>query len=300
MNGVIVETNVVKGMRAAAGEMLYRIADLTVVVVDAEFREADVTALMPGARAEIALDALPGEQIVGHIVSTSPFVSEQTRTLKARIELSNSSGLLKPGMYASVKLKASAQQGLIVPADSIVDSGVRQVVFVTDGDGYFEPRTVRVGPRGNGRVIVLDGLKENEEIAARGTFFLDSESQMRAALQDYEAPGLPGIEGSSSDSVNVSLHLQNARRGENMLQVRVRDREGRPVVDADVSARLSMPPMPSMNMPAMESTTRLLHANEGLYRGSATASMAGRWTLTVDARRHGRLIGQRETALLVP
>ena len=301
MNGVIVEQNVVKGMHAAAGEMLYRIADLSVVFVDAEFRETDVTALMPGAQTEISVDALPGEQIVGHIVNTYPFLSEHTRTLKARIELRNSSGRLKPGMYASVTLKAAAQQGLIVPADSIVDSGIRQIVFVTDGDGYFEPRRVRIGARGDGEVVVLEGLKENEEIATRATFFLDSESQMRAALQDYDAPSLPGSAASSSESVTLALHLQNpARLGENVLQVTVKDREGRPVVDVDVSARLSMPPMPSMNMPAMESTTPLPHVNDGLYRGSATASMAGRWNLTVDARRDGRLMGRSETALLVP
>jgi membrane fusion protein, copper/silver efflux system len=69
---------------------------------------------------------------------------------------------------------------LVVPADAIVDSGLRKTVFVDRGDGYFEPRLVETGRRIGDDVEVTKGLVAGERIVTSGTFFVDSESRMRA------------------------------------------------------------------------------------------------------------------------
>ncbi len=299
MNGVVIEKTVMRGMHVEAGQTLYRIADLSVVLVEADFRETDADSLKEGARVEITLDALPGSRFAGRILGTYPYLSEQTRTLRARVELPNRDGRLKPGMYASVELSATSQPGLLVPADAVVDSGSRQIVFVAQGDGYFEPRQVTVGAKAEGQIQILDGLGDGEEIATRATFFLDSESQMRTALQDYETQPLRPASAAAGLDFAVQVTPNPPRTGDNVLEVRVTEAGRRGVTDVELQVRMSMPAMPAMNMPAMRSDTRLMHVSGGTYRGSASLSMAGRWDLTITARRQGRAIGTRHATLLV-
>jgi RND family efflux transporter MFP subunit len=301
MNGVVIDAAVQRGMHFESGQTLYKIADLSVVLVEANFREVDVSVLTQGARADLTLDALPGQRFTGRILSTYPYLSEKTRTLQARIELSNPEGRLKPGMFAGVELTPSRRDGLVIPADAVVDSGSRQIVFVAQGDGYFEPRAVTVGEKGDGQVLILSGLREQEEIATRATFFLDSESQMRAALQDFEPMTPPAALVSASGALDFMIQVtpNPPRSGENVLQVRVSGAGGRPVVDTSIEARLTMPPMPTMNMPAMRSDARLVHVGGGSYRGTASIPMPGRWDLTITAERRGQLVGTKHTTLLV-
>ena len=178
----------------------------------------------------------------------------------------------------------------------MVNAGLHQIVFVARGGGYFEPRPVTLGARTGDHVLIETGLRENEEIVTRAAFFLDSESQMRAALQDYES--MPSADVAGLD-FSLQITPDPPRVGENVIQVRLSDSTGRPVTDADVQVRLSMPPMPSMNMPAMRSDTRLAHSRDGIYRGFTSISMAGRWDLAITAERQGRRIAGKYSTLLV-
>ena len=298
--GVVVEKSVLKGMRAAAGQTLYRIADLSVVWVEGDFRELDLSALRVGATANVTTGAWPGQKRAGPIVLIDPFTTEQTRTVKVRIALANPEGRLKPGMFVNVDVDVTSGEGLLVPADAIVDSGTRQIVFVAQGQGHFEPRDVTVGARAGEQALIVAGLHEHDEVAERAAFFLDSESQMRAALQDYQTARSPM--GASEDPVHFDFSVQTTpnppRTGENVVEVRVRDAEARPVTDADIRVLLSMAPMPSMNMPAMRSEALLTHAGNGVYRGPATISMAGRWDVDVTALRQGRSLAETRTSLV--
>lgn len=298
--GVVVEKTVLNGMHVAAGQSLYRIADLSVVWIDADFLELDLSALRVGATASVTTDAWPGQQLSGQIVHVYPYLTEQTRTVKARIALANREGRLKPGMFANVDVTVTSGEGLLVPADAVVDSGTRQIVFVAQGAGRFEPRNVTVGARTDERALIVAGLHEHDEVATRATFFLDSESQMRAALQHYQTA--PSHEGASEEPVRFDLGVQTSpnppRAGENMVEVRLRDAEARPVTDTDIRVLFSMAPMPSMNMPAMRSEARLTHVGNGVYRGPATLSMTGRWDVTVSALRRGRSLAETRTSLV--
>ena len=294
-SGVIVEKGVVEGMRITAGQRLFRLADLSSVWVEADVPERDLASVREGQAASVTLDAYPGEQFSGRVSYLYPSIAEQTRTLKVRLQLDNSRGRLRPGMYGTVTITGPATSALVVPSDAVVDSGTQQVVFVTEGDGYFDPRTVKAGRRLGDAIEIVDGLSEGEMVAAGATFFLDSESQLRGALRAYQAP-----EGASAAGLEIAFRTQPdpPRVGDTTFEVVVKNAAGQPVTDANVSATLFMPAMPSMNHPAMRSEARLSPAGGGTYRGTGQVMMAGRWDVTVTVTKAGRTIGRRQFALL--
>src|SRR5205814_9942728 len=117
--------------------------------------------------------------------------------------------LLKPGMFANVGLRGAGHSGLTIAADAVLDSGTQQIVFVAEGDGVFSPRNVKVGQRFGDQVEILDGLKEGERVATSATFFLDSESQLRAGIQNYEpAPATSAPGAASSPPLAISFRPQ--------------------------------------------------------------------------------------------
>ena len=299
-SGVVIEKNVLKGMHIAAGQTLYRIADLSVVWIEVAFRELDLSSLRNGASAVVTTDAWPGEKLTGRIVHVYPFMLEQARTVKARIALENPQGRLKPGMFANVEVALSARDGLSVPGDAIVDSGTRQIAFVAKGNGVFEPREVKVGMRVEDKVLILSGLQEGDEVATRATFFLDSESQMRAALQSFQGD-VPqsSVSGQSRFNIALTLNPSPPKHGKTVAEVRLRDESNRPVTDADVRLLFYMAPMPAMNMPAMRAQANLTHGEAGVYSGAADIPEKGRWDVTVTAARHGQAIAEQRSSVVV-
>ncbi len=304
MSGVVVDKTVVKGMRVEPGQTLFRIADLSVLLVEADVRESEIPQLSRGARVDVTFDALPGERVSGRIVSTHPRLSEQ-RALRVIVEIPNPQDRIKAGLYATVEIATMVGEGVLVPVDVVVDSGTNQFVFVAEGNGRFEPRSVQVGARANGQVLVLDGLREGEDVVTRGAFFLDSESRIVAGVRDYAAaPVGDGSGGSRSDRAGPTVAIEWSwkpdppRAGPNDVELHITDSNGRPVLDADVDARLSMPAMPSMSMPATYANAQLQHVGGGIYRGTASLSMAGRWDLSFDVRRDDRLVHTEHATLL--
>ena len=299
-SGVLVEKNAVEGMRVMAGEMLFRIADLSTVWVEADVYEQDLALVRVGQRAAVTLDAYPGETFNGRVAYIYPSLDEATRTARVRLELPNRDMRLRPGMYAQLALEGSAASGLTVPANAVLDSGTQQFVFVAEGDGVFTPRPVKVGRRTADRVELLDGVSEGDQVAVGANFFLDSESQLRAGLQNYRAPAAQDVPATAGDDVAMTFRSTTdpPRTGENTFEVTLKDPSGQPVTDAEVSVQLFMPAMPTMNMPAMRNETRLAHVGSGLYRGSGQVMMGGRWDVTVTATRAGQRIGSQQFPLI--
>ncbi len=106
-----------------------------------------------------------------------------TRTLKARIDFPNPNFELRPGTYANVELDTGMGSALAIPVDAVLDSGTRKVVFVQKAEGEFEPREVQLGESFGDKVVVTSGLKSGEKIVASGNFLIDSESQLKSALE---------------------------------------------------------------------------------------------------------------------
>lgn len=187
--GVVTEKKAVQGMRFMPGEALYQLADLSTVWVIADVFEQDMALLREGARAELSVNAYPGEKFVGKVTYLYPTLKADTRTVAVRIELANPRGRLKPGMYAEVALAAPAGSPVVtVPQSAVIDSGLRQVVLVQTGEGRFAPREVKLGRRDGERVEVREGVANGETVVVAANFLLDAESNLKAALSGLTAP----------------------------------------------------------------------------------------------------------------
>jgi hypothetical protein len=159
---------------------------------------------------------------------------------------------------------------------------------------------VRVGRSFGDRIEIVAGLEEGEQVAIGATFFLDSESQLRAGLQNFEpAPVDARAQPAAGEPLDIAFRSQPdpPRAGEGVFEVRVNGAGGPPVTDAEVSVLFFMPAMPTMNMPAMRNETKLPHVAGGVYRGPGQVLMAGRWDVTVTVGRGGRQIGQKQFAI---
>jgi Cu(I)/Ag(I) efflux system membrane fusion protein/cobalt-zinc-cadmium efflux system membrane fusion protein len=299
VSGTIVEKMAVEGMRVTTGQTLFRVADLSVVWVEADVPEQDVSIVRVGQTARVTLQGFPDEPLLGRTIYVYPTVEEQTRTAKVRVEFANRGGRLRPGMFAEVLLGAPDVQALTVPTDAVLEAGTDQLVFVARGEGRFEPRPVKVGRRTRNAVEIASGLTEGEQVAAGAAFFLDSESQLRAAVQSYQAPPDRPAATSSERRLDITFRSQPdpPRTGENTFDVVVRDASGQPIADAEVSVTFFMAAMPTMNMPAMRNQTKLPAAGNGVYRGSGQVMTPGRWDVTVDVSRGGQRLGSRQFAV---
>lgn len=186
-SGVVLSKRVINGQRVAAGDELYRIADLSSVWVIANVAEADLAAIKLGSRALVTFRAYPTQAVEGQVTLIYPEVKTETRTARVRIELPNPDGRLKADMYADVLFRTGAEQpaAISVPNSAVIDSGSQQVVFVVKGEGRFEPRPVTLGRRSDGYREVLKGLAEGEEVVTMATFLIDAESNLRAALKTF-------------------------------------------------------------------------------------------------------------------
>ncbi|MCA9515120.1 MAG: efflux RND transporter periplasmic adaptor subunit, partial [Myxococcales bacterium] len=183
-SGVVVEKSAYAGMRVEPGTKLYRVADMGKVWVMVSLYEYQLPYVAEGQAAVMKLPYFPGQEFEGRVIYIYPTLDEKTREVRARVEFDNPGGLLKPGMFANVEIRATlARDRVVVPREAVIDTGERQVAFVSLGEGRFEPRDVRLGPEGEGGVVeILDGLKPGEKVVVSGQFLLDSEARMREAL----------------------------------------------------------------------------------------------------------------------
>ena len=190
ISGIVMDKPALQGLHFGAGDMLYRIVDLSTVWLLADVFEQDLAQIRPGQSANITVQAYPGRVFEGRVAFVYPTVNAQTRTAKVRIEVPNADLLLKTDMYATVEIAAPAESAtvLAVPDSAVLDTGTRQTVLVDRGEGRFEPRAVKLGNRGGGYVAVLEGLRDGDKVVTGANFLIDAESNLRAALQAFTAP----------------------------------------------------------------------------------------------------------------
>ena len=192
ISGVIAELGAREGMTVAPGAMLFRINGLATVWINAEVPESQAAWVKAGARVEATVPAYPGERFSGRVATLLSEVNPATRTLKARIELANPQGRLKPGMYATVDF-ASQERGetLLVPSEALIRTGQRNVVIVAEpgGDGklQFKPVDVEAGDESGGMTEVRRGLAEREKVVVSGQFLIDSEASLKSVVARMSA-----------------------------------------------------------------------------------------------------------------
>jgi Cu(I)/Ag(I) efflux system membrane fusion protein len=187
-DGEIVERIAVNGMRAGPGDVLFRIADHNVVWVLVDIAERDLSLIEVGQKASVRLRAYPDRVFTGKVTLIYPHLMAETRTARLRIELPNPDEVLRPDMYADVEIATGAETPVLtVSSSAVIDSGERQIVLLDKGDGRFEPRAVKLGRRGGGRVEIKEGLAENDKVVVSANFLIDAESNLKAALNGLDA-----------------------------------------------------------------------------------------------------------------
>ena len=182
ISGVVTAKNVVQGGRVSPGEAPYEITDLSEIWGMADAYETDLARVRVGMKATLTLPAYPDRSFEGRVAFIDPLLDPKTRTTKVHLHFMNSKRELKPEMYGEVVLEGVAKEGLRIPADAVIRSGIQDVVFVARGEGRFEPRVVQIGSKSGDQVEVTGGLEVGQEVVTRANFLVDSESQLRASL----------------------------------------------------------------------------------------------------------------------
>jgi len=193
IDGVVAELGAREGMTVMSGAPLFRINGLRTVWVNAEVRESEAAQVKVGSAVEARASALPGKVFRGKVSAILPEVNPATRTLKARVELANPEGELKPGMFASVNFTPAARQEvLVVPSEAVIQTGSRSVVVVARPDGRFASVEVQTGAEANGNTEIRKGLAAGDKVVVSGQFLIDSEASLRAGEARMDAPGHKG------------------------------------------------------------------------------------------------------------
>lgn len=188
VEGHLEEKMVVQGSSVQAGMKLMRIEDHGKMWLEAKVYEGQLSLVQLGQTAEATLDAMPGKSLSGKIIFIDPHLDHMNRTTSVRIELENPQFALKPGMYASVQIHTQPiDDAILAPGSAIIDTGVRQLVFVQEKEkGHFSPRVVTTGLSGdNDQVQVLTGLVPGERVVTSGQFLMDVESRSLEATQKF-------------------------------------------------------------------------------------------------------------------
>lgn len=187
-DGEIVERTAVNGMRAAPGDILFRIADHGVVWVIVDVAERDLGLVEVGQKVVVRPRAFLNRPFTGKVTLIYPHLKAETRTAQVRIELPNPDQVLRPDMYADVEIATGTEAPVLTVSNSaVIDSGERQIVLLDKGEGRFEPRAVKLGRRGDGRVEIKEGLAENDKVVVSANFLIDAESNLKAALSGLDS-----------------------------------------------------------------------------------------------------------------
>lgn len=191
VGGVVIEKNVLGGQKIMSGEALYKVADLSTVWVEGEVYERDLHEVRIGAVVNAEFDALPGETREGRISYLYPTLNPETRTARIRVALPNPGMRLKPGMYATIRIRGASTNALSVPRSAVLSTGERNLVFVRRKDGMLEPRNVTIGESTEDRTQVISGVSAGETVVASATFLVDAESNLGSSLGGMgDMPGM--------------------------------------------------------------------------------------------------------------
>ena len=318
-SGIVLKREALPGKYVEPGTTLYEVADLSTIWISADIYESEVAAVRLNQPASVIFAAYPGKIFLGNVSYIYPSLNTDTRTVRVRVELPNPGLKLKPGMYGNVILQTEAVHTLIVPKEAVLETGLRQLVFLDRGQGRYEPASVKLGRRSQDSVEVLDGLREGDRIVTSANFLLDAESKLASAssmqammgrigMADWQMRGayegkmegmqemgnMPGM-GSMKETVvaeirqtgGFSLSLttvpEKLKAGDVLLKLKLTDQAGRPVPNAQVLFVYTMP-MPGM----ADSKVTAHHAKDGFYEGTVRFGMGGTWVVAVSVTVSGR------------
>jgi Cu(I)/Ag(I) efflux system membrane fusion protein len=180
VDGRVLDRSVLEGSYVEPANELYRIADLSIVWLQAKLYEYEIPHIEVDQPVTVTLLSEPDAEFHGRVSFVEPVVQEMTRTVKVRVEVKNPNDSLKPGMYADLKIEHDMGKGLLIPEAAVLRTGERDLAFRVRPEGRFEPVEVKLGSRFGERFEVREGLKEGDEIVTSAGFLIDSESRLKS------------------------------------------------------------------------------------------------------------------------
>lgn len=208
VDGTVTRIGSRQGQYVTPKTELYMVVDLSKVWVYADVYEYELPWIKVGDEVEMSLASVPGKIFSGHLGYIYPYAEAKTRTTKVRIIFDNPDQLLRPDMFAEVTIHSDVNKdAIIIPSQAVIRSGERAQVFVVTEPGKFEPRVVTLGIESSGKVEVLSGLNEGEEVVTSAQFMVDSESKLREATEKMM---LQLKKKKSTDSKMTSMDMNNS------------------------------------------------------------------------------------------
>jgi Cu(I)/Ag(I) efflux system membrane fusion protein len=207
--GVIQTLDVRAGMSLAAGMPLAKINGIDPVWLEAAVPEALAGKVGVGSTVSASLAAYPGLGLTGKVIAVLPEANPESRTVRVRIELANHDGRLRAGMFAQINLTANnGAQALLVPSEAVIRTGTRNVVLLSLDGGRFQPVEVKLGQEAEGKIVVLDGLREGQSVVASGQFLIDSEASLKGVLARLSEGG--GVSPAAQPAASAASTLNEA------------------------------------------------------------------------------------------
>ena len=326
-SGIVLKREAVPGKYVEPGTTLYEVADLSTVWVSADIYESEVKAVALNQPASVTLTAYPGETFRGTVAYIYPMLNTEARTVRVRLELPNPGLKLKPGMFGNVRLQTEVVKTLVVPKEAVLETGLRQLVFMDRGQGRYEPASVTLGRRSQDDVEVLEGLKEGDQIVTSANFLLDAESKLTSAssmqammgrigMADWQMrgayegkmegmdmgsmkamEGMNGMPGMASGSAKaISETRKVAGYVLTFTTIPETPKAGDVLLKVKLTDQASKPVtnaqvlfVYTMPMPGMtDSKVTAHHTKDGLYEGTVLFGMGGTWVVTVNVTVPGR------------
>lgn len=175
LSGQIIKCEILKGDRVEEGTLLMEVASLDRLWVEARVQEKDIKLIHTGQPAVVEVSAFPGRSYQGQITFLAPVIETSTRTVKARLEVKNEKGELRPGMFADITILLPGLEALAVPEEAVQTISGQTVVFVPETQGVFVIKQIEASSPVNGWRPVVKGLAAGDRYVSRGSFILKSE-----------------------------------------------------------------------------------------------------------------------------
>ena len=326
-SGIVLKREALPGKYVEPGMTLYEVADLSTVWITADIYESEVAAVTLNQPISVSFAAYPGETFRGNMAYIYPSLNTEARTVRVRFELPNPGLKLKPGMYGNVTLQTDAAKALVVPKEAVLETGLRQLVFMDRGQGRYEQTLVKLGRRNQDHVEVMEGLKEGDRIVTSANFLLDAESKLTSAssmqammgrigMGDWQMRGahegkmegmegmgdmkgmpmgdMKGMEGMKGSSITETRKVAGLSLA--LTTVPENPKPGNVLLKLNLNDQAGKPVtnaqvvfVYTMPMPGMTDTkVTARHTKDGLYEGTVLFGMGGTWVVTVNVTVPGR------------
>ena len=209
-SGTVINKNILEGQKIMAGQPLMKISNLSTLWLTADIYEYELAKIRLGLPAKIRFNYFPGKVYDGKVSFIYPTIDPKSRTASIRIDLNNVNGELMPEMFANVEITGK-KMGVhpIIPESAVIRSGMRNLVIISLGDGKFKPQNITLGGYSDGYYQVLEGLTTGTNIVTSAQFLIDSESNLRAAVQQF----VPADNHAKESNPNKTMKNMSAPSG---------------------------------------------------------------------------------------